>query len=505
MPISTPNQTRTLRACAALLVLAFLALPMTARAARGQSPATVAIESVRAFAPDAELVVFLDDAAGQRQSAPGAAMTRMLVDFGLGREGSELTRAWSGLAGRLGLGNAGAFDGLLGKRIVFVARGAESGFSDWALVSVAPRDLALDLIKKLDAKGRDTEAGQTIFAIEGGAYRLALVRIRGGSDESRVVVFAPKGSDELLRILVRGLAQREHWDHIAGEGRTPASSVMGVLSQGGADVARVHALLTAEGWQGIAHFELPEFEMRSAGWAGGEFQRLSEGAILALGDELDLALVADSPVAALLPIDPARLRELAAHCTGRVFARIRPEAGGGVEVAAAIEMDRTNEAGALADRAMRDLVGVVTANPDAVSDYMGFLPAAVRTTPLRGEFVSVALVPIVGPNPEVAWRLAPAGTSAWWTLRLAPGEPDPSLALDALAQGLPPGDAGGRIVSIGMASPGPIAGLFRGKEEGEQAGTFRAAFGRVESVRWSTRQKGTGLEVGFDVRMATSP
>lgn len=497
---------RVTRASVVLLALTALLLAHPAHARGGQGGSSEAIETVRAIAPEADLIVILDDGAGQRKSAAGQAMTGMLVELGLAQQDGDLAGAWSELAGALGLDNARAFDELFGRRMVLVAEGTTvQGFGSWAIASVIPTPMALDIIKKLDAKGRDVEADQTVFAIEGGAYRLSLLRPRGAgaADHHRLVVVAPRGSNELLRRLVRGMIEQKNWDRLVGTGKRPAPSLTGSLLTRGVEVARIGVLQSDTGWRGQAQFEMPEFEQRSAGWAGEEFTALSKDAWLAMADEVDLTLLADSPLAAVLPIDADRLRELSAHCTGRVYLRLMPQGDHGASLSICLELKPTPEAAALADRAVRDIAGLLTGSRDAVPDYRGFMPGAVRTVPLRGEFAEQVLRPMVGGHPTIAWRTGAKGNSSWWTTRIAPGGTDHTSSLDELLVGLPAGEAGGRLVSLGTLRPGPTAGVI---ERGMDAKvSFRPTLERVETVHWTTRQRGTQLEISFDVRMDTSP
>lgn len=501
---------RTFTRCAAraqvvLIALAAQLLAVSAHAGRAQGGASEAIEAIRAASAGADLIVVLDDGAGQRRSDAGKAMTGLLAELGLGRHESDLARAWAELAGVIGLGNARAFDDLFGRRMILISeRTTFHGFGSWAIATVVPTPMALDVIKKLGAKGREIEAGQTLFAIEGGAFRVTLLKPRGAvaADTHRLVIFSPRDSGDLLRRLVRGMIDPKHWKPVVGEGKRPPPSINAAFLAANAEVARLGIVQADTGWRGQARFELPDFTRRSAGWAGDEFSNLSEDAWLSVADETDLAQLADSPIAAILPIDPDRLRELARHCTGRVYLRVAPRGEHGADLSIGLEMRPSPEAAALADRAARDIAGLLTAAPETVPDYLGFMPQAVRTAPIRGEFADQVLRPMIGPNPAIAWRTGLRGSSSWWITRIAPGASGHTPAFDKLLADLPEGDKGGRLVSLGVLRPGPVAGMV---ERGAAAGnTLSATLGRIESVRWSTRQRGTQVEIGFDVRMDTA-
>lgn len=485
-----------------LLALATLLIATNAHARGGQGGASQALDAVRAVAPQADFIVILDDGAGQRQSPSGRAMTGLLVDLGLAQQDGELARAWSELASAFGLDNARAFDELFGRRMILISEGTTlQGLNAWALGTVIPTPTALDVVKKLGAKGRGIEAGQTLFAIEGGAYRVTLLRPRGSGaqDTHRLVVFSPRNSGDLLRTLVRGLVEPRHWEPVVGAGKRPAPSIAASFQFDGAEVARLGVVQADTGWRGQAHFEMPEFEQRSSGWSGEEFAKLADGAWLAMADEVDLALLADSPLSAALPLGANRLRELAGHCTGRVFLRVVPDEPAGVALSVCLEMDASPEAAALADRAVRDIAGLLTGSPDAVPDYRGFMPEALRTAPIRGEFSDQVLRPMIGTDPALAWRQGAAENTSWWTTRLAPGASDHTRALDALIAGLPSGETGGRLVSLGVARPGPLASVI---ERGAgAANALSPTLERIDAVRWTTRQRGTRLEVTFDLGM----
>ena len=498
-PVQTSRATGAWVLVAALMV--FVALPAHARWL--QASASEAIASIRTSVPNADLVVVLDSGSEQRRSDAGRAFTGILTDFGLGQNDGSFTHAWSQLASMFGVDNGRAFDELLGRRMILVSQDTTvTGLGSWAIATVVPKDLGIEVIKKLDAKGRDTVVGQTVYAIEGGAYRVSLLKPRSSKtpDTNRLLVFSPKDSSDLFSKLLRGLVTPRGWDRVVGEGDRVPPSVTGVLIEAGQEVARIEARLTNTGWNGLAFFELPEFEVRSAGWSGQEFEPLSEGAWLSLADEVDLGSIASAPIAAILPIDPERLRQLSAHCTGRVYLRVMPEDDDGVSLAICLETDGSPEANSLGDRAVRDMAGLLTANPDAVPDYRGFMPEAVRTAPIRGDFAHDALRPIIGGVPAIAWRTMPKGNSSWWTTRIAPELSDHASALDELITNLPAGETGGPIVSMGVVSPGPIAGLI---ERGSGVpNRVEPVFARIESANWSTRQSGSRLEVTFEVRMS---
>ncbi|MFI4871006.1 MAG: hypothetical protein ACIARQ_04275 [Phycisphaerales bacterium JB061] len=497
-----PRQTGRALGAWVLLAALFVLASAPAHARWGQAKASEAIETIRASVPNADLIVVLDNGAEQRQSDAGRALTGILTDFGLGQNEGDFSDAWSQLASMFGVDNARAFDELFGSRMILVSQDTTvTGLGTWAIATIVPKDLGLKVTKKLGAKGRERIVGQTVYAIEGGAYRVSLLKPRSADapDRNRLLVFSPKNSGDLLGKLMRGLVTPRGWDRVIGEGNPVPPSFTGVLIESGQEVARIEAKLTNDGWSGTALFELPGFEVRSAGWAGDSFERLSEGAWLSVADEVDLSTIAESPIAVILPIDPDRLRQLAAHTTGRVYLRVLPE-DDEVALSICLETDGSTEADALADRAVRDVAGLLTANPDAVPNYEGFMPEALRTAPIRGDFAHDALKPIVGGSPEIAWRTSPKGKTSWWTTRIAPAGSGHADALDELFADLPSGETGGTIVSLGVVRPGPIVGLI---ERGSGSpNSVEPILGRIESASWTTRQNGSRLEVGFDLRMS---
>ncbi|MCA9273176.1 MAG: hypothetical protein KDA31_09040 [Phycisphaerales bacterium] len=498
-----PRQISRASGAWALLAALLMLIASPAHASRIQANASEAIESIRAAVPNADLIVVLDNGSEQRRSDAGRAFTSILTDFGLGQNEGEFTNAWSQLAAMFGVDNGRAFDELFGTRMILVSQDTTiTGLGSWAIATVVPKQLGIEVTKKLGAKGREKIVGQTVYAIEGGAYRVSLLSPRNANapDKNRLLVFSPKDSNDLLSKLLRGLVTPRGWDKVIGEGNPVPPSVNGLLLESGQEVARFEAMLTNTGWNGLAFFELPGFEVRSAGWSDDAFEGLSKGAWLSVADEVDLSTIAEAPIAAILPIDPERLRQLAAHCTGRIYLRISPEEEDDVSLALCLETDGSPEASALTDRAVRDVAGLLTANPDAVPDYQGFMPSAVRTAPIRGDFAHDALRPMIGDTPAIAWRTVPKGKSSWWTTRIAPVASDHAAALDELIASLPAGEVGGPIVSLGVVSPGPVVGLI---ERGSGSpNSVEPIFARIESASWSTRQSGSRLEVGFDVRMS---
>ena len=106
----------------------------------------------------------------------------------------------------------------------------------------AHRQLSYTLLaKKLGAKGRERIVGQTVYAIEGGAYRVSLLKPRSADapDRNRLLVFSPKNSGDLLGKLMRGLVTPRGWDRVIGEGNPVPPSFTGVLIESGQEVARL--------------------------------------------------------------------------------------------------------------------------------------------------------------------------------------------------------------------------------------------------------------------------
>lgn len=467
-----------------------------------QTQANEAVRTVAETAPDANLIFVLDDAAKQRKSRAGRSMTELLTNIGLLDQDSALRQAWSGFSEKVGMPEDKAFDLFFGRRAIFISQDLTiAGGGEWALATVVPTKLAYQVLESLGAKRRDMDSGNTIFAIEDGAYRISLVRSREDTknkSNSRIFVVAPRESRDLFRVLVRGLGKQQGWDNLVGRNERFQPQIAGVFRADGQDVGLVNVLQTEAGWHGIATLSTPHAEQQTVGWTGSQLEEISAGAWLAMFDEVDPVALLGTPIGNMLQLEPELVTKLDDHTTQRVALTVRP-ARNGVSVMAGIETDGTVESAEAADSVMKDVVEFFVGRPDASPDYQGFLPQATRTAKLDGLLAEEFLIALVGDEPNLSWLIQNKDSSNWWVLRLGPTTGNEGVALRTLADSLPEADQGGQIISTGVARPGPLASVVDGVAKSDRP--LEKPLHEIETMQWSERYRPGKSEIRFEFRM----
>lgn len=500
---TTPTQ-RSLRSWVWRVLCIVTALTAChASATSYQSQAAEAIESIVEVAPDAGLVVLLDNAAEQRQSEAGQSLTTMLDTLGITGDDGAFSNGWSELSQKIGMREDVAFDKFFGQRVLFVSEGLTiDGNGQWAIATVVEEALAIRLIKRLGGKGRDLIADQPIFAIEGGAYRVSPISVRGDAGrKARLFVIAPRESAVLFADLVKGLSQRDRWADLVGHNRALSPQFAGRLRTKGTDVAQITALMNEEGWNGQALLETPGLEQMTPGWSGKTFDKFTDDAWLVLADEVDAMFLFKGPMAGVIPVKGDLPDRLSAHATDRVLMKVGPVENG-TAITAAIELDGSPEAAKVVDEAMQGLAIFLTGNPDATPDYGGFLPSAARVAKLDGVLYDDLLKPMLGVKPNLSWFVLNERERSWWVLRLGPADGDEAQTLERVASALPARDEGGRLSSMGIARPGPLAGMIDRLLVPERS--IAPPMEQVDTFRWSSKQRPGQTEIGFSMRMNSS-
>ena len=484
-----------------LTLMVLLAAPV-AHAGASQSQAREAARGITEIVPDADMVFVADGAAQQRQSGAGQSLTVVLDGLGVTQEDGPLSLAWSGLSAKLKLDEEDAFDKLFGRRAIFVSDGmtiADEG--EWAIATVVPSKLAYTVLKALGAKRRDLEAGNTVFAIEDGAYRISLVHPRENAADNthaRLFVVSPRDSKSLFRKLVRGLSQPKSWGEVVGQNHKLSPQIAGVFRADGQDVGVVTILQTDRGWHGQAIINASDKAQQTPGWSGVHLDMIAAGAWLSLIEEIDPEELMRTPVGSILQFDPELVASLSEHTTKRVAVSIRP-ARNGVSIMAAIETTGTADAAQAADTTMKKVAEFITGRADASPDYQGFMCHATRTVNLTGILTDELLEPMLGRGLGLSWLIKSRPGSGWWVVRLGPATGHEGVALRALACKLPDADDGGRHFSLGVARPGPLASMI--DRAAKSQWPTAKAFGQVELVRWSERLRPGKMEIGFELRM----
>ena len=148
---------------------------------------------------DTDVLLVLSDAASLRVSGAGPTLQSMLASAMPLTAASD---AWSALANGVGLSEPDAFDALLGRWSVFVARhDPENATLRWCVASVVTPAVAVRLLGALGAKPAEIKAGRPVAQIENGRFTVASVLDR----RRAVLLLAPRGSGDLFANLLARL------------------------------------------------------------------------------------------------------------------------------------------------------------------------------------------------------------------------------------------------------------------------------------------------------------
>lgn len=306
---STPrnnNQSRErqrLRSALVVIAIMFVAggmrLPASAQAQQQQD--RLWDTHARLAPADTDLFIAVRDSSRVRRGAVGPALEKFIT------RSLPLTAtsgAWASLADGLGISTSDAFDEILGDDAAFIFRRDAERF-EWSLVSSVDRRTATRLLYKLGAKPSSIKAGRPVAEIEGGRFRIAA---RAAGDRS-TLIFVPAASDALFRDVL-GLLDDRRGDSLQSNAHYQSSSR--ALPGGGDAFVFVRATLKdkaeatwlgaefrADGMDILADVatQVSEHPARAARLTAAQWREMSDGAVLAVYEPLDLAPL---PIASVL-------------------------------------------------------------------------------------------------------------------------------------------------------------------------------------------------------------
>jgi hypothetical protein len=490
---------------------------------------------------DVQVVLRINKADRQRQSAPGRALARAAREASLF---ADTGRAWANLAARLGWEPDDAFARLAGRRIILaIAEPAPDGRRSWAVLSDVDDRAERALLKGLAAAPRLSIAGHPVRSIEDGRFELAVFHHPeaggGRAGESCTLILAPASSGEFLDRIVRSMAGEPIGPVLADspvlEVAAPLLSgdvffmARGGEAQAGAYLA-VSATLVKDGWDAKI-LASPGMLLSDQGAdQGGEIEKWSAGAIDQLAEHA-IGIVISSGMAGLdrwlpmltLPTLPEAADRLRGLVGGRVMLGMfrLPDAQGrpspNVALSCAFDSPDTDLLAGPADAVLARLIGAVEAGAGAGDDdrpdFDGFLPEVPRVVPLTGPVASL-WKPLVGTNPQLAWvyraeKRPPGGGSrpGWWMIGLVPADQEIggsawiSTSASALAADEGGDDQRARITTgfVRLADLAKWMSQVRADPKGAMAPlTF------IETARWDAWLAPTGLVEGT-LRLRTVP
>jgi len=468
-------------ACACLLAAAMIEV----RAEPGPDPL--------AWAPaDADAVLILRDAASARRTALGRAGAHALR--GLLAGAPQTSRAWSAFARTLGYDEDEAFDALLGKRFIVVARGIWSpqAADEWAVISEVDPLVERRIRERIASPPRELLFGMPVFALEQGRYSLLSDKSRG---KSRIII-APTASMALVRDLAKGIRRPGGGDALA---HTPPARRLRELGEADA-MGWVRFPDEVGGWWGgVARFEKASASAHLVtalrapmappdAWSLNRWRAASRGAALLVVERLvteddaqtlGLSGVLDKALGALLPLLE---RGEATHLAMLAI----PREGGGVEVASAVRAERPRAIAAETDAFLARTatgLGHLASAPSPGHDFGGMLPESARIVRIGDAGGKPA--PLLGAAPvTLRWRLhldEEKGAAGWWIAGVGDGAYG---AMDEATRPIPAGPEDRPWLSYGVARPRLL--LERFEATGPPAPPPLRGFERFTEIRWSS-------------------
>jgi len=468
-----------------------------ARLALGQDGA--ALEAAGRIPADAELALVIENGTDLRRTALAAAAAGL---FDAGGPLSDSRTAWRALAAELGWAEEEAFDRLLGRRMVLIAKGIEDpNTATWVLMSQVSLETDRRLKEKLKAAPRGIAQGQQILAIEGGRYELTSHRQGGkgkqAADDGGVVtvLLAPAGRTRLLDGMLEQLVGAKAPPRLLREEAVHAEA----SKMGKPEILLLARLGGRPGEPAAEAAAWPDFMVLSASRGGGAQEAAGAGHwtvhvalrerarqrhLLAAGISSDsvfrelspsslLTVVQMAPLATIfgrtLPFDdpltnlpwPARAAEL---FSGKQIIRVTSTLGDGPEprpgLACTLAMETTD--GAALAKVLDPSIGTFFAEVERAAgqrddmtppfpEFAGFAPQASRILGVEiGRAGSV--VGVTGSGLTVAWAFPSTGegTDAWWALAMSgsgEGMPRAASAVREVASAVKRGgqeEAGGK-------------------------------------------------------------
>ena len=462
-----------------LVLAVVVALPRVAAAWQQEAVApaaqagATALDAAGRIPADADLVLVIENATELGKTAMAAAAASL---FAIDGPLSGSRQAWQALAKQLGWTEEEAFDRLLGRRVVLVARGIDNAeTARWVLLSQVSMETDQRLKQKLKAAPRGIAKGQQMLAIENGQYELTSHRQAGkwkqgvGDEREVTVLLAPTGRSELLDGMLGQLVGGEAPARLLRD-----ESVFAEAKRLGSPeillMARLGARTDEPALVGRAAGVWPDFLVLSARRAAADGDRGDGGAsrwvanvairerarqqqLLAAGKSSDAVFNALSPSSLLMVVQMAPLKSIfgrslpfddpltslpwppraAELFTGKQIIRVHSAQGAdpaetpGLACTLAMEATDGEALASILDPSIGMFFSEVERKAGQRNDttppfpnFAGFSPLAPRI--LSIELGSAApLVGVTGSGFSAAWAFPASAEPAksWWTLAMA--------------------------------------------------------------------------------------
>ena len=385
---------------------------------------------------------------------------------------TPVREGWVDLSRAIGLTPEGAFDAVLGDRVVLAIRRTDAQFPDWAIQTSVSAKTEQLLRKQLKVAPRTIIAGQTLYAVERGALELTVARAAEGSASARVVL-APAGS-RLFEDIVRGRAKGAPSVVDTPMGRTvfdaPSGDVF-VLARlrertdaWAALVGRVgDDSFSAEVRGSLSH---DDDELGAcAGWDSDQVKALSSGALVGVFDSRASALAEIGDVIGeALPKQLLAIFKDNASLTGREAMLIVTNDQGTPAVVSAVELSDLEQGARLGDDAMDQILEMAGITPRR---FQGVAPLATRRVDQGPVSLGWAFVPVDDAADPRAWWIYSTDRTHLDAARAAFVDADPNPEGLRAAAFVRPSQLLGALTRLGAPIPSALN-----------------AFSSVESIEW---------------------
>jgi len=461
-----------------------------------------------------ELVVGLNDLAGQLNRPAGRSLRRFADEFGAFTRTAD---AWAGLSRALGMSPDDAIDRLLGGRTLLLAEGIGSNELRWALVMSVDKEIGRLVTRRLRAAPRDAINGRTVYAIEDGRFRVAHVE-PGDASRPAVLAIAHDGAEGLLR---SALEMSAAWSEAEG-GEGSAGPVIYQPEGGGAIVGELAAV--ENGWRlefgpaagnGAGPATAPGFVpgVGPSGTGAAVFEALAERSVVAyagpvsangagdVGHGGGLGLLGPEDMVWLLWKFGRPSEFVRPDHDGTVFVSMEAAGGGRLDCSLWAGPQDPAQGAAAGDAYMCRLLGAFTEKYGPGKDApecTGQAPSATRDLLIRMDPAKSSY----GPALSVAWGPACGERAArcrWWGMRV---ETFNGLEANRTPPPLPEGGEHGADLRgvLAQIRPAGLADMLGEAEDG--FGVIRA-LRWIDTVRWEIDPAGagTGASGVFSVRM----
>lgn len=492
-PIGLTRLARVAAVAAALGLAAFVAQARQA-ALDSTFPSTVA-----RLPTGLQAVIVVRDAAGQRSSPAGLAVTKAIQRA---RTFDRTIEAWNQLSAVLGWAPGEAFDRLLGEQLIIaVAEGEGSGEYRWAVLSDVASDAADHLRRRLSLSPRQVWRGATILAGEDGKFCMALVPSEGNR---RTLILASSANRSLFDAIVGSFGSSSP---VLGDSAgfrasrdLPMRDVVVLLNgragpRGERPFIAISAQRWSHGWSGW------EADVR-ASWDGNAVRapatRLDYDRFEAIGRQWG-ALVLGSGVGELDRfVSMLRLAgdggmsagPIRAHADGRWILGVRPSGSGSLaSIGAGVESGDVRAIAPACDAYLSRLGAALRLGPGAATaDPIRFDESrigATRIMPIASEHVA-PWERLLGETPVLAWEYVTSDDvpGGWWTTCLAPdADSADAVGRDLRSLFILSGGPDGRPqpVAAGTVRPGVLLDAISGADPTGMLLPLRV----ISSVSWS--------------------